>query len=47
MQPKERREEHREKGPDSGYGRVDVSPTSVQVQFVAQGGARLYGYTVD
>jgi 3',5'-cyclic AMP phosphodiesterase CpdA len=33
--------------PDSGYGRVDVSPTSVRVEFIAQGGALLYSYTVD
>lgn len=33
--------------PDSGYGRVQVSPESVQVEFVALGGNVLYSYTLD
>ncbi len=32
--------------PDSGYGRVRVSPEEVQVDFIAQGGAQLYTYTL-
>jgi len=32
--------------PDSGYGRVTVSPSSVQVDFVAMGGQVLSSYTL-
>lgn len=32
--------------PESGYGRVHVSPESVQVDFVAQGGIELYSYRI-
>lgn len=32
--------------PDSGYGRVHVSPESVEVDFIAQGGAELYSYEI-
>ncbi len=32
--------------PDSGYGRVRVSPTEVQVDFVALGGENLYSYVL-
>jgi hypothetical protein len=32
--------------PDSGYGRVNVSPETVTVDFIAQGGERLYSYTL-
>ncbi len=32
--------------PDSGYGRVNVSPEMVQVDFIAQGGTLLYSYHI-
>jgi len=32
--------------PDSGYGRVEVSPETVTVEFIAQGGMPLYSYTI-
>src|SRR5690606_1194616 len=32
--------------PESGYGRVRVSPEEVQVDFIAQGGTNLYSYTI-
>ena len=31
---------------ESGWGRVDVSPDSVHVQFIAMGGAVLFEYTL-
>lgn len=33
--------------PDSGYARVDVSPETVHVSFVATGGSVLYEYDID
>jgi hypothetical protein len=33
--------------PDSGHARVDVSPSAVKVEFIAQGGTPLYDYTIE